>query len=452
MKTLTLDLGRRTIDINVPKGADVFGMSRLSPLPFPERKIHSALNDPIGTPPLFHLIQEKLQSKPGARAVVVVSDNTRPVPYTGAQGILYPLIDQLIGAGLNPEKIRILVATGTHQPMKEQDLIKIFDPRILSLGIPIVQHDCRDESSMIQVGLTERVGKILINRLYVESDIKILTGLVESHFMAGASGGRKSICPGLMAEDSMAVIHGGPILQSPGVRDLNLDGNPVHEEILRIARMAGSDFIINVTLDDKYRLSGVFAGDMELAHLRAVEKIKSYVGFSADQDYDLVVSQAGFVGTNHYQTAKAAVICASLLRPGGSCVLAADHTLPEPIGGPGYQKMLRLLGEVGAEKYEEMITDPDWSFFQEQWEPQMWARLFKKTPPDNLYYCTLNIPPKAFSWIPGRDARTLPSDSLDLASLVNAAVGSAVKSLRIRLGREPEIAVLKDGPYAVPLI
>ena len=82
----------------------------------------------------------------------------------------------------------------------------------------------------------------------------------------------------------------------------------------------------------------------------------------------------------------------------------------------------------------------------------MWGRLFKKIPPDNLYYCTLSIPPEAFDWIPGRDARTLSPDAPDLGSLVNEAIGGAIKTLRGRLGREPEIAVLKDGPYAIPLI
>jgi nickel-dependent lactate racemase len=451
MKSLTLDLGRRTINIQVPKASDVFGMSGINPLTFPQRKILSALRKPIGSPPLSRIVQDKLQKNPKAQAVVVISDDTRPVPYKGARGILYPVIDQLMESGLNPERIKILVATGTHLPMREQDLMKILDPRIFSLGIPIHQHDCRDNSSLIQVGHTERVGRILINRLYMEADIKILTGLVESHFMAGASGGRKSICPGLMAEESMAVIHGGPILHSPLAKDLTLEGNPVHEEALRIARMAGADFIVNVTLDDKYRLSDVFAGDMEQAHLRAVAKLRSYVGFKTNRDYDLVISHAGFVGVNHYQAAKAAVICASLIRPGGICVLAADHTLPEPVGSPGYRRLLRLMGEVGAEKYEEMITAPDWDFVPEQWEPQMWGRLFSRIPPADLYYCTLNIPPRNFDWIPGRDARKLAPGCEGLENLVDEAVVSAAATLRRRLGREPETAVLKDGPYAIPL-
>lgn len=451
MKKISLDLGRKSITIRIPESAEIFGMQQVLPLPHPDKEIYAALDNPIGTPPLSLIIRDKIRSNPKARAVVVISDDTRPVPYTGLQGILFPVIDRMMTAGLNPADIRILVATGTHSPMKQEDLKKTIDPKVLELGIPIFCHDCRDKAAMVSAGRTDLAGEIFINRIYMESDIKILTGLVESHFMAGASGGRKSICPGLMDEDSTAVIHGGVILQSPAAADLVLEGNPVHRETLRVAKMAGCDFMINVTLDSKYRLSGVFAGDMEKAHLKAVEKIKSYVGFTAGKEYDLVIGHAGFVGTNHYQAAKAAVICASLLKTGGLCVLAADHSSAEPVGGINYRRMLRILTEVGAEKYEQMITGPDWTFVPEQWEPQMWGRLFKKTPPENLYYCSPDIPSEAFAWIPGRDARNFSPESNELASLVNAAVDRAVKELRDRLGREPDAAVLKDGPYAVPL-
>jgi hypothetical protein len=99
-----------------------------------------------------------------------------------------------------------------------------------------------------------------------------------------------------------------------------------------------------------------------------------------------------------------------------------------------------------------MITGPFWEFVPEQWEPQMWGRLFKKIRPENLYYCSPAIPPESFTGIPGRDARDFSPDSQEeLEALVNAAVDKAVEELRGRLDREPEVAVLKDGPYAVPL-
>ena len=451
MKTIAFNFGRKQIAVDVPEESSVFGMQPVTPLDSPEDKIRAALENPDGTPPLSRIVRDKLQANPRPKAVVVISDDTRPVPYRGPEGILFPVIDILTGAGIKPENIRILVATGTHLPMSEPELGRILDPRVMSLGIPILNHDCRDITSMTTVGRTDLAGEVRINSTYMESDIKILTGLVESHFMAGASGGRKSLCPGLMGENTTAVIHGGAILQSPMAADLVLKGNPVHEETLKVARMAGCDFIVNATLDSRYRLSGVFAGDLEQAHLRAVEKIKAYVGFTANGEYDLVISHGGYVGTNHYQTAKAAVICSSMLKKEGFCVLASDHSVSEPIGGENYRSMLRLLGELGAEKYENTITGIDWTFVPEQWQPQMWARLFRKIPPESLYYCSLEIPAEDFAWIPGLDARTLCPGTIDLAELTQAAVESARRTLRSRLGREPEIAVLKDGPYAIPI-
>ena len=43
-----------------------------------------------------------------AAAVVVISDDTRPVPYTGEAGILFPLLDEMIQAGLDPQS-RVMV-------------------------------------------------------------------------------------------------------------------------------------------------------------------------------------------------------------------------------------------------------------------------------------------------------------------------------------------------------
>lgn len=95
--------------------------------------------------------------------------------------------------------------------------------------------------------------------------------------MAGASGGRKAVCPGLIGEDSTYIFHGPEFLSSPNAADLVLDGNPCHEEAVEVAKMTGVDFIVNVTLDDRFRLTGVYSGDLEAAHMKAVERIREYV-------------------------------------------------------------------------------------------------------------------------------------------------------------------------------
>jgi hypothetical protein len=287
--------------------------------------------------------------------------------------------------------------------------------------------------------------------MYLESDIKILTGLVESHFMAGASGGRKSICPGLLAERSTHILHGAKILASSKASDLILDGNPVHEEALTVAKMAGCDMIVNVTLDSEYRLTGVFVGDMETAHREAVKMLISYAAIPVKNRYDLVVTHAGFAGINHYQAAKGALIAASLIKPNGVCILAASHPDRDPIGRSNYKAMMKLLGKQGSQKFLETIMDSSWTFVPDQWEAQMWTRLFTLIPPENLIYCTLDIQEEDFSWLPGTDARTLAPLAETLPMLVDISLSKTIEGLRSSLRREPQIAVLPDGPYGIPL-
>ena len=125
------------------------------------------------------------------------------------------------------------------------ELRSMLDPRIFATKIEIRNHDCEDPESLVYLGETQRGTRVYINRYYMEADLKILTGLVESHFMAGASGGRKSVCPGLVGKESTYVFHSAPVLASPLARDLVLDGNPCHEEALEVAKKAGVDYIIN---------------------------------------------------------------------------------------------------------------------------------------------------------------------------------------------------------------
>lgn len=451
MKEVMLDLGRLSFPLEVPDQTVVLSMGKVAPLTKPEEKIRLALENPIDSLPLKNLVSQKIKAKLHPTAVVVISDNTRPVPYSGESGILFPVIDEMIKAGLRPSQIRLLVATGTHRPMSVRELRKMVDPRIFALGLQIINHNSRSKRDLISVGRTELGGEIFLNRYYVESDIKILTGLVESHFMAGASGGRKSICPGLLGERSTYLLHSGPILASAKASDLILDGNPVHQEALRVARMAGCEMIVNVTLDSSYRLTGVFAGEMKKAHAAAVEKLRSYAAIPVDKKYDLVLGHTGYVGVNHYQAAKGALVCAPLIKKEGICLLAAFHNDPDPVGGAKYKNMIRFLAESGAKKFMATITDPSWTFVPEQWEAQMWARLFLRIHPENLIYCSLEIPASSFSWLPGTDARTLAPKAKSLQELVEKSLSWALGKLRRRLGKEPQLAFLADGPYGIPV-
>jgi nickel-dependent lactate racemase len=450
MTEVHLNLGHISFTIDVPHEADILSMGFCCPLKNPKQEIKNALARPNSGPPLKKIVRQKLIKSPASKAVVVLSDNTRPVPYRGEEGILLPILNTLMEAGLPPSRIRLLFATGTHRLMTKKEVESLLDPKVFSLGIEILQHDCRDSRQLVFLGKTNIGGDIFINKAYIDNEIRILTGLVESHFMAGVSGGRKSICPGLLSEASTQVLHGGPILSSSCARDLILEKNPVHEEATRVAKLAGCDMVVNVTLDSDYRMTGIFSGGLEDTLLHAYEKIKSYAAIPVFKKYDIILTHSGFVGVNHYQAAKGAALCAPIIENNGICILAAHHTDLDPIGGSNYKHMMRFLGEVGTKTFCQKILDPSWTFVPEQWEAQMWTRLFKKTAPENLLYCTLDIPEDAFSWLPERDARTIAPDADSLQELVVKSLDWAVKQKSKELGKAPKVAVLADGPYGIP--
>jgi len=448
-KEVLFDLGQEKIILSVPPETEILAMKKCPPLSPSEGAIVDSLRNPIESLPLARIGREKIGRQPQAQAVVVISDATRPVPYRGPEGILWPIIQTLQEAGFPPSRIKILVATGTHRPMNDKEIRSRLEQRVLSLGCPIINHQARKEEDLIEIGATSW-GKVRINRHYVAADLKILTGLVESHFMAGASGGRKSICPGLLAEDDTFLLHSGPILESSQARDLNLAGNPVHQAAVAVARMTGCDFIVNVTLNSDFQLTGVFSGDMEKAHLAALEKIRGYVSLPAEKKYDIVCTHSGYVGINHYQSAKGAAVCVPLLHSESYLLLAGAHPDLDPVGGANYKKMLQLLTTRGVSSFIAQIISPEWQFVPEQWQAQMWTRILKIIPPEHLVYCSLDIPAEDFAYLPHVDARQLVGEKKNLEELVQATLDQIVAEWERKHHSPPRLALLPDGPYGIP--
>ena len=57
--------------------------------------------------------------------------------------------------------------------------------------------------------------------------------------MAGYSGGRKVIAPGIAHADTIRTFHSARFMEDPAAIQCNLAGNPLHEEQLEIVRMLG---------------------------------------------------------------------------------------------------------------------------------------------------------------------------------------------------------------------
>jgi nickel-dependent lactate racemase len=446
-----LEFGAEALELSLPEGTDLLALPEDRALERPAAAIRESLTAPIGTAPLAQLVREKRALNPALTAAVVVSDNTRPVPYRGEAGILEPVLNVLRGEKV--ERIEVLVATGTHRPMTEAELRAMLCESAFAPDVKVVNHRCEDRESLRNLGRTDRGTEVWIDRRYVEADLKILTGFVEPHFMAGASGGGKSICPGLVGEEVMTVFHGAKMMADERCSSLVIEGNPSQEESRAVARMAGVDFILNVTLNRDKQVTGVFAGELLPAHDAAIAELTKVAAIRLDREYDLVVTHAGFVGINHYQAAKAATEAARALRAGGSIVMAANNTDVDPVGSDRYRTTLRLLRELGAKEFNARMLSPEWQFTFEQWQPQMWARaLVKLGETGRLVYCAPQLANCDFETegIPGvNGCAGVSGDSP--AKVAEAGVQQAVDEFAAA-NPGARIAVLLDGPYGVPIV
>lgn len=437
--------GPRFGPLELPEHTEILTMREHSALPDPQEAVRDALLRPIAGPGLGEIAAEKKRAKPDATAVIVVSDNTRPVPYRGSGNILVPVIETLLGAGFAYGEMTVLIATGMHHAMDEAEQRAMLDPYVFEHGIRVVNHDAKDSSALTDLGTTARGSHILIDSRYVDADVKIVTGLIESHFMAGASGGRKAICPGLIGEESTFVFHGPALMADERSTNLVLNGNPVHEESLAFARAAGIDFLLNVTLNRQFEITGIFAGEFEKAHAEGVAFIREEVAVPA-RAADIVITHGGYVGLNHYQCGKCAVAGLGILKPGGYMIILGDiRDSKDPVGSLNYKTCLSLLTTVGAKNYFRIICSPDWTFIPDQWQVQQWGKLFEKTAPDHLVFYAPTLDTTDFEGLPGH---VLPKGLGYADALKEALVYVSAKENKPLEGMT--VSYIADGPYAVP--
>jgi len=445
-KEIEIEYFDREFTVKVPNHCEILEMKSIVPLSNPQQKIEEALDNPIASKTLEKIIKDFPKDPNCITVAISVSDNTRPVPYhcDNKEGILLPILNRLKTSGVNKENILIIVGCGTHQATTKQWKKDAFGTGIVH-EYKIIDHDCYSED-LNPLGIIQGV-PVKVNKAFCDSDIHIITGLVETHLMAGASGGRKAVCPGMVNIGATQVFHGPQFIENKNAANLVFKNNPCHEFALEVAKRTRIDFSVNVVLNGDARLCGVFAGELEKAHELAVDKIREYTQVEVDNAYDIILTHGGKGTVNHYQAIKAAEGTIPAIKEGSIVILVAHNNDSEPIGSEYYKKLMRLFVEKGLGNYLPMIKDSKWQFTPDQWEPQKWEQFFIKIGAfDNLIYCTTNIPPKDLDLLPGTSGYTLvekPSPKIE--EIVQNAVLHAIR----KKGIDSRMAFIKQGFYVV---
>jgi hypothetical protein len=216
------------------------------------------------------------------------------------------------------------------------------------------------------------------------------------------------------------------------------------------------DFTVNVVLDRRLAILGVYAGDLERAHEAAYRQVRDVVAVPVDREFDVVLTHGGYVGINHYQNAKAACNALPAVRPGGFVILTACERDADPIGPVTYRTLLHLLKLQGWERYLELLRSPAWRFTRDQWEPQMWGKVLAKIGEEGLIYCSSVLPRKDAEIVPGRlgweliGDESYPDDAARAAAMTQNAIVACAHHPRWG-GARPRFAFVREGPYAVPM-
>ena len=415
-----LEYGRTGLDVEFPDDVSIrkLAYKDAAPLADPEGTLRDALARPIGTPSLLELARDRTD------ACILICDITRPVPN---EMILGPMLETLESAGIAREKILLLVATGLHRPNEGAELVEMVGQHIVD-HYRIENHHGQVLDEHTPLGDSPRGVPVWIDSRYVNADLKITTGLIEPHLMAGFSGGRKLVCPGIAALETIKVWHGPQFLEHPSADCGILTGNPVHEENTWIARRAGCDFIVNVVIDTDRRPLKLVAGDMEQAFLEGVEFVRRVVTDTVPSPVDVVVTScAGYpLDTTFYQSVKGLTGALPIVKEGGTIIMAAS--LEEGIGSPQFQQLFEE--NASLEEFVERILGQDY-FVMDQWQLEELAKVRRKA---NVKVVSDGLP-----------AATLNRLFVESAPSVEQAVSDALAEY----GPQATIAVIPKGPYVL---
>jgi nickel-dependent lactate racemase len=419
---VALAYGRGTLDIDLPDDrTTVIEPVEAEGLRDEKGAVLASLRRPIGAASL------REQVKATDRVVIVISDITRPTPNER----LVPWVLEEI-AHVPRAQITILNGTGSHRANTEPELVEMLGADIVR-DYRVVNHSAFEPSELVPLGRTSFGGDIALNRLYVEADARIVVGFIEPHFFAGYSGGPKGVMPALAGIDSIMHFHNADMIGHPRATWSVLEGNPIQGESREAVAMVPGrpPFILNVTLNKRKQITGVFSGHHVQAHVAGTEFCRRTAMRGVPAPYDVVVTTNGGypLDQNLYQAVKGMSAAASIVRDGGAIVAASECVDGLPAHG-NFRKILHMRRSPA--ELLDLITSPGFLMY-DQWEVQTQALIQRRA---DVYLKS-----------------SLPRDEVLGAHLTPVDdVSAEVRALLARRGPAATVAVLPQGPFTIPFV
>lgn len=417
-----LAFGKSGLDIELPDGPSwhMLHSRKETALADPSVALAEALDHPIGTPGLAELARGK------STAAIAVCDITRPAPNSVT---LPPLLQRLHQAGIAPDDVTIHIATGLHRPATSGEIETILGSSIAS-RYRVLNHYAKDAASHVNLGTTRSGTPVYIDKNFLAADLHITLGFIEPHLMAGFSGGRKLIVPGLAAQETIKVLHSPRFMRQRSASEGSIDENPLHAELLEIAAMARHDFMLDVVLTRSREIAGVFAGDAIRAHGAGVNFVRNSTLETLPDLVDAVITTgAGYpLDLTFYQTIKGITAAQHIVKPGGKILVFGECA--EGLGACEFAAQLARFST-----YEEFLGRIDGAPVEvDQWQLEKLAMVGCRV--ETLFY------------VPGISANAVGG----LSDCIFDNPESALQALLRNLPENAKIGVIPEGPYLLAQI
>jgi nickel-dependent lactate racemase len=409
--------GKNGIEVSIPEGfrSQVIMSHTAGALADHRAALSEALDRPVGCEGLATLAAGK------KTAAISVCDITRPAPNSIT---LPPLLRRLHEAGIAPEGITILIATGLHRAATVDEVNTIVGPEIAA-KYRVVSHDAKALAEHRFLGTTGRGTPVYIDERFVAAELHITLGFIEQHLMLGFSGGRKLIAPGLAAQETIKVLHSPGFMREPLATEGSIEGNPLHAELLEIARMARHDFALDVALTQERKIAGVFAGNPVMAHAAGVAFVERTCLEQLEEPVDAVItSSAGYpLDLTFYQIVKGVTAATHMVKPGGRILIVAECA--EGVGSPEFARKLE-----GMKDFKSFLEELRTSAVEvDQWQLEKLALAGEKF---ELFFYTPGVPRTEMGFLAARAYEDL-----------DQAVAAVLKGLPAAA----RVALVPEGPY-----
>lgn len=277
--------------------------------------IKLGLEQPINSPSLKDLI------KKGQKILIIVDDYTRTTP---TNLILPILMEKLRLAGISRKDIKLLVASGTHRKMSHEEKKKKYGKDIVN-NYEILDHNWRDDKSLVKLDTTKQGTEIWINREVLKADFVIGIGQIVPHRVAGFSGGSKIIQPGVCGPITTGQTH-WLSAKYKGSKIMGKINNPIREEINEIGETVGLKFIVNTICDGLGNIFKCVCGEPIKTFEEGCKSALDIYGIPLVTKGDIAIVDSFPADIELWQAAKGIYSGDLALKPDGVLILVSPCT------------------------------------------------------------------------------------------------------------------------------